>query len=75
MSDERVTSTRETVPHGTDATSRATRRAWRERLNNQASRRMLIGVLVTFLGGAFWGFSERRPAPCSTSTTWTPCGS
>ena len=57
MSDERVTSTRETVPHGTDATSRATRRAWRERLNNQASRRMLIGVLVTFLGGAFWGFS------------------
>lgn len=57
MSDERVTSTRETVPHGTDATSRATRRAWRERLNSQASRRMLIGVLVTFLGGAFWGFS------------------
>ena len=47
----------EAVPSGVDAGSRAARRAWRERLNNEASRKLLIGVLAAFLGGSFWGFS------------------
>lgn len=47
----------EAVPSGVDAGSRAARRAWRERLNNEASRKLLIGALAAFLGGSFWGFS------------------
>lgn len=47
----------ENVPHGADAASRATRRAWRDRLNVRASRRMLTGAACALLGGAFWGFS------------------
>lgn len=42
---------------GTDAASRAERRAWRERLNDKAARQTLIGVIATLLGGSFWGFS------------------
>lgn len=45
------------VPEGTDAASRAQRRAWRDRLNDDSFRRMLIGVIVTLVGGSFWGFS------------------
>ena len=47
----------EAVPSGVDAGSRAARRAWRERLNNEASRKLLIGALAAFLGGSFWGCS------------------
>ncbi len=44
---------------GSDATAdaRAKRRSIRDRLNDQASRRLLIGMLVTLTGGIFWGFS------------------
>ena len=42
---------------GVDATARAARRSRRERLNNEASRRVAIGVAATLLGGFFWGFS------------------
>ena len=45
------------VPEGTDAASRAQRRTWRDRLNDDSFRRMLVGVLVTLVGGSFWGFS------------------
>ena len=47
----------ENVPHGADAASRATRRAWRDRLNVRASHKMLTGAACVLLGGAFWGFS------------------
>ena len=57
MADERVIERRESVPSGVDATSRAARRAWRDRLNGEASRRMIIGVACALLGGSFWGFS------------------
>ncbi len=57
MSEDMAKIMRENVPHGADATSRAKRRAWRDRLNNQATRRLLIGALAALLGGAFWGFS------------------
>lgn len=40
-----------------DAVSRAKRRAARERLNDRASRKLLLGVLATLCGGIFWGFS------------------
>ncbi len=42
---------------GTDAASRAARRSWRARLNDEAARRVAIGVAATLLGGFFWGFS------------------
>ncbi len=42
---------------GTDAASRAARRSWRARLNDEAARRVAIGVVATLLGGFFWGFS------------------
>ena len=45
------------VPEGTDELSRSTRRAWRERLNDASSRKMIAGVLATLAGGSFWGFS------------------
>ena len=45
------------VPEGTDELSRSTRRAWRERLNDASSRKMITGVLATLAGGSFWGFS------------------
>lgn len=45
------------VPEGTDELSRDTRRAWRERLNDASSRKMITGVLATLVGGSFWGFS------------------
>lgn len=54
---EVVESVREKVPAGKDAASRAARRAWRERLNSAASRKLLIGAGAALLGGAFWGFS------------------
>lgn len=57
MAEERTVQRESTVPTGADAASRATRRAWRERLNSQASRRMIIGVLCALFGGSFWGFS------------------
>lgn len=57
MDDQMTERAREQVPSGADATSRAARRAWRERLNDQASRRLLTGVIAAFLGGSFWGFS------------------
>ena len=40
-----------------DAASRARRRTVRERLNDRDSRRLLVGVVATLLGGIFWGFS------------------
>lgn len=40
-----------------DAASRAQRRTMRERLNDRDSRRLLVGVVATLLGGIFWGFS------------------
>ena len=45
------------VPEGTDELSRSTRRAWRDRLNNASTRKMITGVLATLVGGSFWGFS------------------
>ncbi|MDY2777734.1 MAG: EamA family transporter [Collinsella sp.] len=42
---------------GSDAESRARRRAWRERLNDRSSRQAIMGVIATLFGGAFWGFS------------------
>lgn len=45
------------VPEGTDELSRSTRRAWRERLNDASSHKMITGVLATLVGGSFWGFS------------------
>lgn len=45
------------VPEGTDELSRNTRRAWRERLNDASSRKIITGVLATLVGGSFWGFS------------------
>lgn len=43
--------------YGTDAKARKKRRRMRERANAESSRRMLVGVLATFFGGLFWGFS------------------
>lgn len=48
---------RKLIPSGVDAASRAARRAWRARLNNQASRKLLLGALAASLGSSFWGFS------------------
>ncbi|MFR3878587.1 MAG: hypothetical protein ACLTYW_11010 [Collinsella sp.] len=45
------------VPEGTDELSRSTRRAWRDRLNDVQTRKMITGVLATLVGGSFWGFS------------------
>ena len=45
------------VPDGTDELSRSTRRAWRDRLNDASTRKMITGVVATVLGGSFWGFS------------------
>ena len=45
------------VPEGTDESSRHVRRAWRDRLNDAATRKMLVGVVATLVGGSFWGFS------------------
>ena len=45
------------VPEGTDELSRNTRRAWRDRLNDAQTRKMITGVLATLVGGSFWGFS------------------
>lgn len=45
------------VPEGTDELSRNARRAWRDRLNNASTRKMITGVLATLVGGSFWGFS------------------
>ncbi len=45
------------LSQGTDATSRAERRAWRERLNDEATRKVAVGVIATLIGGFFWGFS------------------
>ena len=45
------------VPDGTDELSRNTRRAWRDRLNDAQTRKMITGVLATLVGGSFWGFS------------------
>ncbi len=45
------------VPEGTDELSRRTRKAWRDRLNDASTRKMLVGVLATLVGGSFWGFS------------------
>lgn len=45
------------VDDGADAASRAKRRRRRDRLNDQAGRQALIGVIATLLGGTFWGFS------------------
>ena len=45
------------VPEGTDELSRNTRRAWRDRLNDAQTRKMITGVLATLAGGSFWGFS------------------
>ena len=40
-----------------DAASRAKRRSVRERLNDEAARKLALGMLVTLAGGSFWGFS------------------
>ena len=45
------------VPEGTDEFSRSIRRAWRGRLNNASTRKIITGVLATLMGGSFWGFS------------------
>lgn len=45
------------VPEGTDELSRNTRRAWRDRLNSASTRKLIMGVLATLVGGSFWGFS------------------
>lgn len=45
------------VAEGVDAVSRAERRAWRDHLNDQATRTLVLGVIATIVGGAFWGFS------------------
>ena len=45
------------VPEGTDELSRSTRRAWRDRLNDAQTRKMIVGMLATLVGGSFWGFS------------------
>ena len=42
---------------GTDAASRAERRTRRAHLNDEAARKVAIGVTATLLGGFFWGFS------------------
>ena len=51
------------VPEGTDELSRSTRRAWRERLNDASSRRMITGVLATLAGGSFGVFGHQRELP------------
>lgn len=40
---------------GTDAASRAARRTWRERLNDQEARTLIAGTIATLVGGTFWG--------------------
>lgn len=62
------------VPEGTDELSRNTRRAWRERLNDASSRKMITGVLATLVGGSFGASRAPARAFCSISTTSTPCG-
>lgn len=44
-------------PLGTDEEARAERRTIRERMNDRATRQLMIGVLATLFGGIFWGFS------------------
>lgn len=53
----RILSPASSRPYGTDAASRKKRRRLRERANAESGRRMLAGVLATFFGGLFWGFS------------------
>ncbi len=45
------------IDTGTDADSRAARRTRRARLNDEAARKVAVGVAATLLGGFFWGFS------------------
>ena len=47
------------IKPGLDASApaRAHRRSIRERLNEEASRKLAVGMLVTLVGGSFWGFS------------------
>lgn len=47
------------IKPGADASAeaRAQRRSIRERLNDEATRKLAIGCLVTLVGGSFWGFS------------------
>lgn len=45
------------LPEGADAGSRRVRQAWRDRLNDAATRKAVVGVLATLVGGSFWGFS------------------
>ena len=39
------------------ATGRGARRTVRERPNDEAARKLALGMLVTLVGGSFWGFS------------------
>lgn len=57
MKEENSSSEEMPLPEGTDAGSRRVRRAWRDRLNDAATRKAIVGVLVTLVGGSFWGFS------------------
>lgn len=47
------------IKPGADASpeARAGRRSVRERLNSAATRKLVVGTLVTLVGGSFWGFS------------------
>ena len=47
------------IKPGSDASAeaRASRRLVRERLNDQATRKLAIGMIVTLVGGSFWGLS------------------
>lgn len=47
------------IKPGSDASSaaRAGRHSIRERLNDEATRKLALGMLVTLVGGSFWGFS------------------
>lgn len=47
------------IKPGPDASAeaRAKRRGARERLNDEAARKLAIGCAVTLVGGSFWGFS------------------
>lgn len=59
------------------ASARAARRSVRERLNDRTSRQMLVGVIATLLGGAFWGFSGTSAsflfANYEIDTMWLMC--
>lgn len=64
------------IKPGFDVTpeARATRRSFRERLNDRATRRLALGVLATLLGGIFWGFSGTSASylfdVCRVDTLW-----